>query len=341
MDIEIAELLDKLPKTIEAKWSYLETIGVAHRETIMANLLAFYFNPNEIHGLDDVFIKALLQTEPFELKEKKPSEIPSQVTTIAKDGFGWANVIVEDSTDDNKRLDILIETEKLVIAIEFKINHELNNPLTSYVSRVKQKCGKKETRYIVLTPYWKEPVGAALEGDTKFKQVIISHFIANVAALVKKEDKLTRLDAQQVMLYNDFINTIENRKIRVNMINEYVGKVEKGHLSHEKIEEAFVQFNQLKTDIENKTKELLKLLNKPSNPKFSMLSGSNNRIESVVYCTQGDTQTKVRLNLKGWTIEQWEKQQGNWKIKEDSKLNIHAFDTPITEIVKKVQTSMA
>ena len=229
MEIDIAELLNELPESTEAKWSYLETIGVSHRETIMANLLAFYFNPTEKHGLGDVFIKALLQTTPYGLKEKKPSEIPSNIV-IPENGFSWAKVIVEDSTDDNKRLDILIETEQLVIAIEFKINHELNNPLNTYFEYIEddeREFSDKEKYHIVLTPYWKEPVGAALEGDTKFKQVIISRFVAKVKALVEKEDKLARLDAQQVMLYNDFINTIENRKIRVNMINEYVAKVEK------------------------------------------------------------------------------------------------------------------
>ena len=112
-------------------------------------------------------------------------------------------------------------------------------------------------------------------------------------------------------------------------------------MSHEKFEEAFKQFNQLKMEIENKTKELLKLLNKPSNPKFSLLSGSNNKIESVAYCTQHDTQTKVRLNLNGWTIEKWKKQQGNWKIQEETKMETHAFDTPITEIAHQVPTRMA
>lgn len=304
-------MINKLPKAREREWSYLETIGVAHRETIMANLLAFYFDPGERHGLGDVFIRALLQTRPKHLCENKNVEgFRDRVESIAMNGFGRANVIVEDSTDDNKRLDILIETDKLVIAIEFKINHELNNPLISYVNRVRSQY-PQEKYYVVLTPQWKKLVGPALEGETYFKQIILSHFIKNVESLVKEEGKFIGDEGtRQLMHFNDFLNTIENRKIRINMINGYFDIVKRDALSLEQIENAFKQLNELKDHLEKEMDELLKLLNGKFGGRFSVLSSSKTKIESVVCCTKGDKQIKIRLNLHGWAIERWKKELG-------------------------------
>lgn len=310
--MEIEELISRLPNTSEHKWSFLETIGVAHRETIIANLLGFYFDPSEKHGLNGTFIKALLETTPKKLCENVKGHIPSYVSNTSKEGFSWANVIIEDSTDDNKRIDILIETEELVIVIEFKINHELNNPLGSYVSRVNKKYPDKKPYYLVLTPQWKSPVGAAI-GNQEFQQIILSEFIQRVKSSVKELDGLgNEISNQQELIYNDFIDTIDNRKIRVKMINEYFEKVQRGEngFSNSYVEMAYEQFGILKDEIEKRVSRLAKQLNQKGTVRFSTLGSSKDKIESVIYCKRGDAQIKVRLNLNGWNIEFWDKKDG-------------------------------
>jgi len=337
--MEIEKLLKKLPKTKKREWSYLETIGVSHRETIMANLLAFYFDPSEKHGLGDLFIRALLQTQPKRLDRNVNFVEEKNGEGKWPTKFDWAYVTLEDTTGDNKRIDILIETEKLVIAIEFKINHELNNPLSSYVDYIedkgkeKKKHGGKEKYYIVLTPYWKEPVGAA-KIKTEFKQMMLSHFVEKVKCLVKKEDKFASLDeASQHMFYTDFLNTIENRKIRTTMINDYFEKAknEITGFSHRDIEQAFVQFKDLKLDIEKETEKLLKLLNEKPENKFSIMGSSKDEIQSVLYCAKGDKHIKVRLTLEGWTVELWGK-DGKLKTKE-----LGDFKRPLEQIVMEIE----
>ena len=342
--MEIEELLRKLPETKKKEWSYLETIGVSHRETIMANLLAFYFDPSEKHGLGDVFIKALLQTKTQDLDANKKCEIPSRVAEIAAKGFNWAKVIVEDSTDDRKRIDILIETEELVIAIEFKINHNLDNPLSSYVSRVKGQYPGKVEYYIVLTPSWKEPMGDA-KGNKDFKQMMLSHFIEKVEHLVQAQGKFKKLDepyqfesldeAQQSMLYTDFIYTIENRKIRITMMDKYSEKVKSDETLLKEIESAFEEFNDLKKYIEVKVDGLLKLLEKNPGNKFSIMGGSKDKIESVLYCTKGDKQIKIRLTLKGWSVELWGKKDDKREQKRIKELGNHK--THLDVILKEIE----
>ena len=63
--------------------------------------------------------------------------------------------------ESNKRIDILIETNLFVIAIEFKINHELNNPLQVYKDFVEKEFSSKKRIYTVLTPDRKAPKNEA------------------------------------------------------------------------------------------------------------------------------------------------------------------------------------
>jgi len=242
------ELIKNLPILEKTRWSFLETIGVAHRETIIANLLGYYFEPNGKHGLNDTFIKALLQTVPKQLTKNKNGEIRTEINELSKKGFAWANIILEDSTDENKRIDIVIETEELVIAIEFKINHSLNNPLNEYVRHIEDNninpnYKSKLKYYIVLTPQWKHPEGKAI-GNEKFVQIMLSHFIERVEDIIKEEDLFKDIDNfQQYILYKDFINTIENRKKTIKMIDEYFNKVKSNEITTETIEQTFKNFN--------------------------------------------------------------------------------------------------
>ncbi len=335
--MEIEELIEKLPPSEKRQWSYLETIRVSERETIMANLLAFYFDPEEKHGLGDIFIRALLQTRPLELRRNLGIDRPQEVVAMDNERFSWAKVIVEDSTDDNKRLDILVETEKSVIAIEFKINHDLNNPLNSYVRRIESKYPKskypeKVKYYVVLTPQWKEPVGAAEEPGTDFKQVILSHFIGKVDTLVKNEVKFTGDEGtRQLMHYNDFLSAIINKKIRINMINRYFDRVKSGNLSVDQIENAFKQFNELKGHAEKEMNKLLKLLNKKTIDDYSVLPVSKDKIESVARYKKGDKEIKVRLNLRGWAVERWRNEQAELKKAESVSYDIKVSMTELAQ----------
>ncbi len=83
----------------------------------MANLLAFFFRPNEKHGLKNLFINALLSTRHYSLNSLKSDELR------IKDDVEISNVKVrtEVNAGNDKRIDILIDTANFVICIEFKI----------------------------------------------------------------------------------------------------------------------------------------------------------------------------------------------------------------------------
>lgn len=305
---------------VKKEWSFLETIGVSHRETIIANLLRYFFDPNEKHELGDTFIKALLQTTPFSLELKEKNEIP----TFNSSSFSWADVNVEEPTDNKNRIDILIETEDLVIVVEFKINHYLNNPLEDYVNhiegfdknkkKIKSKYDEKQKYYIVLTPAWKKPEGKA-KNNKEFKQIMISHFIDNVEKMVNATIIKNNLNTHQQHIYQDFITTIKNRAKTMNMINDYFEKIKTGDLNIENIENAFKNLNIIKMHLEEKTDQLMKYLNKANGEIYSTLTATKDRIESaLVKNIDNKKQIKIRLTLKGWNIEFWCKKTNKFEL---------------------------
>ena len=91
-------------------------------EEICSRVLAFYFNPNEEHGFRDLWFRALNQCIKQEGEYCKPKSI---------------RLILEEPTKcaesyENKRIDIIIEADNTVYAIENKIGAQLYNDLNVY-----------------------------------------------------------------------------------------------------------------------------------------------------------------------------------------------------------------
>ncbi len=125
---EITRLLlyfQKIPKPKRAR-TFLEISGYPHYENVCSNILQFYLEPNNEHGLKDLVLKSLVQ-----LADKNFSVDCS---------FEHVEVYRELQTLADNRLDLLVTTEKCVIGIENKIFHLLNNDLHDYSMTVKSNC---------------------------------------------------------------------------------------------------------------------------------------------------------------------------------------------------------
>ncbi|RKE04169.1 PD-(D/E)XK nuclease family protein [Marinifilum flexuosum] len=216
--------------------TYLEILKVHNKEVPMANMLAYLFKPDENHQLGTTFLTALLSTTCYEIKGEK-----GDVGTILKQNcvsssglsvtpnLNFDNIKVETEVptngqkEEDKRIDILIEAENFVVCIEFKIDHDLDNPLEIYQTYVEENYPNKYHYFLVLAPYRKQPIGAAekyLKTKNDFKLVILSHFVEQVKLSIPDhyfEEKSSNVYAQYVF---DFIQTIENRKFRNQIVNK-------------------------------------------------------------------------------------------------------------------------
>lgn len=110
--------------------------GFPRRETVSSNVLAYFFDPAEGHGLKDMMLKALLRT-------------------IHKEDMDVSDVSVstEVSTGKNNRIDILLDLPELSIAIENKVDAGLYNDLADYHCWARENSVNDKAIVIVLHPF--------------------------------------------------------------------------------------------------------------------------------------------------------------------------------------------
>ncbi len=112
--LELLHDFELLPETIKSE-SIFDIAGYPHYENVSSNILAFYLNPNNEHGLGNLLFSSLMNLS-------GGSETHQDNVQVSR----------EVSTKKGGRLDIVIETDNQIIGIENKIFHHLNNDLDNY-----------------------------------------------------------------------------------------------------------------------------------------------------------------------------------------------------------------
>ncbi|MDU6296185.1 PD-(D/E)XK nuclease family protein [Clostridium celatum] len=142
------DILDSLECQLN-KFNAFETLGIVKTEIRHSNVLAWLLNPNENHGLGDVFIKKFVQS----------------VMTLAGDRLSNCNLNIFDISlmdyydfivrREWKNIDILVESEEnnLVICIENKVDSkESKHQLNKYYEIINNEYKKYNKIFIFLTP---------------------------------------------------------------------------------------------------------------------------------------------------------------------------------------------
>lgn len=109
--------------------------GFPRRETVSSNVLAYFFDPSEGHGLKDMMLKALLR-----IIHKEDMDVSD------------VSVATEESTDKNNRIDILLDLPDISVAIENKVDAGLYNDLADYRGWAAKKSGNPAI-VVVLHPF--------------------------------------------------------------------------------------------------------------------------------------------------------------------------------------------
>ena len=104
MTSEYDDLLYEFEALPQISMSIFNIAGYPRYENVSSNILAFYFDPNNEHGLGELLYFCLMDlTYPNEARPYKAQGIRVQR---------------EVSTNKGKRIDILIRTDSEIIAIE-------------------------------------------------------------------------------------------------------------------------------------------------------------------------------------------------------------------------------
>lgn len=130
----------EIPKVKKRPKTFLGIAKMPHYENVISNIYAFYFQPEEVHGMRDLFISSLLDLV-------KQSEIGA---TKDFSDFITFDVATEHVTKKRGRIDILLSNDTHAIIIENKIYHTLNNDLNDYWDSIHLSSDDKKVG-VVLT----------------------------------------------------------------------------------------------------------------------------------------------------------------------------------------------
>lgn len=188
--INIVSEFSKLNKTDLYLPTFMEISRYPHFENVCSNILGFYFDTHQSHNFSDLFVKSLTDCT----SDNEWGKFDLQVI----------DCIREFSTDQLKRIDLVIEGNDWVIVIENKIFHTLNNDLEHYEKTIKKIYPKNKYLFIVLSIKKEDTSGS-------FINVTYETFFNKLKPLIGQY--AIKANSLYLTYLFDFIKTIENHYI--------------------------------------------------------------------------------------------------------------------------------
>lgn len=175
-----------------------EVAGYPHYENVVSNILSFYFDTEEEHGLKDYWIKSLLNC--YKSKNKYSEVIGEKIST--------SNVLREYSNGSDKRIDLLIDCNSFIVLIENKIYASLYNDLDIYTEMVSNYLKDNDN---IGVPILKIVLSLYEVSDIKSDEVINITYEELFKELAKNKTKY-QINNKWSLLSEEFIENIKRRK---------------------------------------------------------------------------------------------------------------------------------
>jgi hypothetical protein len=172
---------------ISSEPTFMEISGYPHYENVCTNILAFFFDSKESHNMKDLLLRALFKVIGLEVDDLVVNE-----------------VIREQATFENKRLDLIITTDEYVIGIENKIFAGVYNDLDLYSNYLSTIQNGKKLYKIILS------LNKVKENTNDFINITYSDLFNAVDDLMRHYWK--DINDKYLLYFTDFIKTINNLK---------------------------------------------------------------------------------------------------------------------------------
>lgn len=194
---------DALPK-INTNPTFMDIcqLGGDRFEERCSQILRFYLDPNGQHNLKTLLLRSLL-----EVAQKNDTYFSPART----------KVLTEEITEGDKKIDITVVSDSMVVAIENKIMASLYNPLDSYARHINKNYPDKEFKLFIVLSVKRITDSLELQKMKENGYVYINY--SSFFSAIKRNLGNYALDADQAYLtfLLDFIRTIENRFYNRNM----------------------------------------------------------------------------------------------------------------------------
>jgi len=172
--------------------------GRGYYENPTSDLLAFFLDPEQDHGLGDCFLRALLDCLP------EGDRLSAALCQVPQR---------EVSTNSGKRMDLVLDGDGWMLILENKIFHHQNNPFVDYEKYLLGLCNKnrKHPLFVLISP-------SGEASPSHWTGLKYEHFIGAV------RKRLDRYEAQPLnkwqMLAKEFLLHLCNTAAEYRMNND-------------------------------------------------------------------------------------------------------------------------
>lgn len=247
----------------------MDVMGNTRDENVCSNMLAFYLNPNEEHDLDNLVLKALIET----LISKK------QLTDFKYENI---SIIREYQTLKGNRIDIIIENSDCVIGIENKLEASLYNDLIDYSNTLDTL-----KNYAVKVVLSLNPVDVDYD-NTGFINITYDEFLDSLEKLMKN---YTYKDKKWYLYLEDFIVNLKGNIVEYNFRKKIEPKVDS-------IDKMVDYYN---AEMQTKTEELKNIIVNRKLDRKEVIIGKT-KLDKTVYILMNKFNMDARLTANGWSI---------------------------------------
>jgi len=186
----LLELHERVPRP-KLNRSFLDISGYPHYENVCSNILAFFFQPDNEHGLGNLMLRAFFAALDLD------SDLDGS--------FGVVSVEREVGSD-GMRLDLVVECPGFVIGIENKIGANLHNDLGRYSRFIDKRSRIADATAVkVILTLKPLPAGTSL-GD--FRALTYEALFSQIKANLGRHVQVA--DLKYLAYLNDFMRTLES-----------------------------------------------------------------------------------------------------------------------------------
>jgi len=228
---------EKIPKIKEVVPTIMEIAGFPHYENVCSNILAYYFETKNPHGMKNLLLKSLLECLDSDLSER----------------FIETSVVRrEEPTSNKKRIDIIIEADDFVIAIENKIYAGMYNDLEEYSRHIDERYVSKIKKMKIVLSMKRE---FNYEHPSGFLNVTYDEFINRIK--LNFGEYILLSDSKSTIFLFDFLLTILNLS-KTETMNQAV--LDFFNQNRQSIESLIEEKNNLQSHLANKVNQLKSLV---------------------------------------------------------------------------------
>jgi len=282
-------LLDKfslIPKYVRDR-TVFEITGYPHYENVYSNLLAFYFDPEGEHDLGDILLRSLLKCS---------------ATEVGDEQLNVLKVQREAQANGRTRLDILLETDSLIIGIENKVLHHLNNPLGAYEKLLTDSFPGKTPVPIVLSLH-PVPETSLTHG---FKNITYGQWFKELESAFGPSLLNASPKFQQYLF--DFIKTMR-RLSGENKMNEHI----KSFIiqNHQLVGDLVKDYNSVVADLNSAVPALRQLISveQYGEKKVSQWEYASFCLVHDFFSEEGTVSIDTNRRFTGWELQLFKRQQ--------------------------------